>query len=214
VSAATTRREALRHAALGGAALATTGLLLPAAAAAQSADDEELRDFLAEAVALEQIAVLGYALAIEAKGADATLRRTFELLRGQEQAHANALRTALDSLGFDPPDAPDDPGDSGVYDDADGIEDERATRLTNLLGRLAEPADVDEFIDLLVDLEREQIRYYLAGAPTQPSEDLATTGAEIAANQAQHLVLLEDARGAGATEALAGVTQAVRDLVR
>ena len=83
---APTRREALRAAALGAGAVAGAGLLRPVAALAQTAD-EDLRDFLAPTTALEQIAVFAYNAAAEANG---ELKTTFDRLRDQEQAHANA----------------------------------------------------------------------------------------------------------------------------
>jgi rubrerythrin len=209
LSAGASRRETLQRAALGAAALAAGGLLGPARAIAQSPDDEDLRDFIGEAIALEQIGVLAYALAIEAKGVDAELRRTLEGFRDQEQAHADALSTAIESLGFDPSDAPEDPEDSGVYEDADGIDDDAAARLADLLGRLGEPKDVSGFTGVLLEIEREQIRYYLAGAPGLDSEDLATTSAEIAANQAQHVIVLEREAGTEPVEAMATVEAAI-----
>jgi rubrerythrin len=201
-AAATSRREALRTAAIGAGLVAAGGLVRPVAAVAQSTDDEDLRDFLAEAIALEQIGVLAYALASEAKGVDARTRRLFERLRDQDQAHANAFRQAIDSLGFDASDAPADPEDSGVYDDAEGIDDELAKELSDLLARLAEPKNLSEWLGLLLEIERREIRFYLVRAPALDSADLAITSAEIAANQAQHVIALETAAGTEPIEAL------------
>ena len=64
--------------------------------------------------------MFAYNAAAEANGASAELKTTFDRLRDQEQAHANALRQALDSLGFDLPDAPDSPTDSGVFTTSTG----------------------------------------------------------------------------------------------
>jgi rubrerythrin len=190
MSAAPTRREALRIAALGAGAVAGAGLLRPLAARAQSTVDENLRDFLAPTIALEQIAVFAYDAALDARGATDAETRTFERFRDQEQAHADALRQALDSIGFDAPDAPDSPNDSGVFGDVDGIDDARARQLADTLAEVGDLQTVKDFVDYLADLEQQEIGAYAEAAPTLDSEDLATTAAEIAANQAQHLIVL------------------------
>jgi rubrerythrin len=196
VSAAeTSRRDALRHAALGAGAVAAAGMLRPAGAAAQSPSDEDLRDFLGEAIALEQITVLAYARAADADAVDQGLAQTLNTFRDHEQAHANALRTALDSLGFDAPSAPDAPDDTGVFDDVDGIEAEAAEELTDLLTEMEGLTKTGEWLTYLGKLEREQLSYYVENAPALDSEDLATTGAEIAGCQAQHLQVLGAERG-------------------
>ena len=187
------RREALRRAAIGAGALAAAGLAGPAAAAAQAPDDEDLRDFLVAAIALEQLTVLAYATASEAEGTTADQRRRYELFRDQEQAHANAWRTAIDSLGFDPPEAPSSTTDSAVVDDVDGLSDEAAQDFKDRLEQLDRVADqANGLLDLLRELEREQLRYYSESAPALDSVDLSTSGAEIAGCQAQHLTVIGD----------------------
>ena len=200
---APTRREALRAAALGAGAVAGAGLLRPVAALAQTAD-EDLRDFLAPTIALEQIAVFAYNAAAEANG---ELKTTFDRLRDQEQAHANALRQALDSLGFDLPDAPDSPTDSGVFN-VDGISDDQSKQLADTLAKVGDLKTVDQFLDYLAALEKQEIRVYAGAAPTLDSEDLATTSAEIAANQAQHLVVLGPLRKEEPAKTLAAIAGA------
>jgi rubrerythrin len=185
LTAPTTRRQALRLAGLGAGAAALPGLLLPAIAQAQSSDDDDLNDFLEPAIELEQAAALAYETAAEAKGLDAELKRTFESFRDQEQAHATALRGALDSLGFDLPDEITDPADS---DHLDGIEDLKSA---------------NDYLAFLVDLEQEQVRYYASDAPALDSEDLIRTSAEILGCQAQHLVVLREAQGAAPAVAAA-----------
>lgn len=178
MNAPTTRREALRLAALGAGAATAPTLLLPAIARAQSSEDDDLNDFLEPAIELEQAAALAYETAAEANGIDAELKRTFERFRQQEQAHATALRSALDSLGFDLPDELTNPADS---DQLDGIDDLKSA---------------NDYLAFLVDLEQEQIRYYATEAPSLDSEDLIRTSAEILGCQAQHLVVLREAQGA------------------
>jgi rubrerythrin len=189
-AAPASRREALRRAALGAGAIAAAGLLRPGAALAQSTEDEDLRDFMVEAIGLEQVAVLAYAEAADAQGVSAPLRQTLELFRDQEQAHANALRSAIDSLGFDAPDAPDSTTDTEVFDEVDGLSDESAERLTGLLERLDGLRDRDELLEFLAGIETDQLDLYLGSGPDLDSEDLSVTCAEIAGCQAQHLVAL------------------------
>jgi rubrerythrin len=212
VAGATTRRAALARAALGSAAVAGAAmvppLLRPSRARAQDDDDETLRDFLAPAIALEQVAALAYDTAADAETTDQRSRKLFERFRDQEQAHANALRSALDSLGFDLPDAPDSPSDAEVVEDVDGIEDARAAELADLLGGLEGLREQRELLDYLVEIEREQVRFYLDAAPDLDSEDLGHTSAEIVGNQAQHLVMLRLALGDDPAAAAEAVTAA------
>lgn len=191
----TSRRETLRRAALGAGALAAAGMVRPGGAAAQSPSDEDLRDFLAEAIAVEQITVLAYSQAADADDTPRALARTLDTFRDQEQAHANALRTALDSLGFDPPAAPDAPDETDVFDDVEGIDDETAAQLKRLLEEMEGLESTNDWLRYLSDLEERQIAYYVEHAPGLDSEDLATTSAEIAGNQAQHLQVLATERG-------------------
>jgi rubrerythrin len=185
VSSPTTRREALRLAGIGAGVAALPGLLLPAIARAQSSDDDDLNDFLGPAIELEQAAALAYETAAGAKGLNAELKRTFELFREQEQAHATSLRQALDSLGFDLPDELTDPAAS---DHLDGLENLKSA---------------NDYLAFLVDLEQEQVRYYATDAPSLDSEDLIRTSAEILGCQAQHLVVLREAQGAAPAVAAA-----------
>ena len=201
------RREALRRGAIAAGALAAGGLLAPALASAQAPEDDDLRDFLAEAVGLEQITVLAYATAAEsAEPADRQLLIDF---RDQEQAHASALRTALDSLGYEPPDAPDAPDDTAVFDDVDGLDEAAVTELKELLGGVADANGADAFLELLADLEERQIAYYVEETPGLDSYDLATTSAEIAGCQAAHLVVLRERLGDSPADAAGTVSDAI-----
>lgn len=204
----TSRRDALRGAVLGAGAITVAGLARPLAAAAQSPDDEDLRDFLAEAIALEQITVLAYSRASDADRVGRALVETFETFRDQEQAHANALRTAIDSLGFEAPDAPDAPDDTAVFDDVDGIDADTAEELGGLLERMDDIEKLDDWFDYLSRLEARQLSYYVENAPGLDSEDLATTSAEIAACQAQHLQVLGTDRGDDPAQAAEAAAEA------
>jgi len=206
----TSRREAVRGAALAAGAIAAAGLLRPGAALAQSTDDDDLRDFLATAIAIEQVAVLAYSTAADTPGTDPTLKGTFETFRDQEQAHASALKSALESIGFDAPDAPSSPTDTGVLDDVDGLDGDEATELQDLLGKL-DGIKGEAALRLLADLERLQLRHYALDGPGLDSEDLSTTAAEIAGCQAQHLVVVGEQLGdspAAAVKAAVGAAGA------
>jgi rubrerythrin len=184
------RREALCTAALGAGALAVGGMVRPALAGAQSPDDEDLRDFLVEAIALEQITALAYAEAARSSSVTPEQATTLDTFRDQEQAHANAFRQALDTLGFDLPEPPDSPEDTGVLEDVDGLESEASERLIGLLEGIAGQKDVAETLEYLQRLERAQIDYYITEAPGVDSVDLTTTSAEITGCQAQHMQVL------------------------
>jgi len=201
---ASSRREALRRGALAAGAVAAGGLLRAAPAAAQSPDDEDLRDFLVEAIGLEQVTVLAYSSASDAAKSSAD-KQTYERFRDQEQAHANALRSAIDELGFDAPDAPDSPTDTGVFDGVEGLADDAAQRLTDDLGKIADAKTPTEFLDLLTALEQEQLDLYVGSGPGLDSPDLSTSAVEIAGCQAQHLVVLGGFEGQTPGQAAAGV---------
>ena len=172
-----TRRQTIRAAAGLGAALALPALARVDSAAAQSTEEEDLRDFLEQVIELEQDSVLAYGTAIESAGIDARLKSTLELLRDQEQAHANAWRSAIDSLGFDPPSPPDDPADS---EELDG---------------LTELEKSDELLGFLAEHEQTMIDRYLDLAPELESEDVSRTCAEVLGSHAQHVLVLGGALG-------------------
>jgi rubrerythrin len=209
--AASTRRDALRRGAVAAGALAAAGALRPAIALAQSTADDDLRDFLQQAIGLEQITVLAYSTA--ADSGDPKLKKTMEDFRDQEQAHASALRSALDELGFDPPDAPNSPADTAVFDDVDGLDSDStpytAQDLKDLLSGLDGLQGSKQYLDYLVKLEEAQIDYYVGEAPGLDSVDLSTTGAEIAGCQSQHLVVLHGERGDEPAAALGAVISTI-----
>lgn len=202
------RRDALRRAGLAAGTLAAAGLLRPALAAAQSTADDDLRDYLVPAVGLEQITVLAYASAIDS--VDPGDRELLTTFRDQEQAHASAWREALDSLGFDSPDPPDSATDTGVFDGVDGLDDTTASTYKELLGKIGDAKTPQQFYDLIADLEKRQIAYYVEKAPAVDSFDLATTSAEISGCQAAHLVVIRELTGDSPVDAAAAVNAAVK----
>ena len=194
MSARASRRDALRRGAVAAAALTAASVVKPLAAAAQSEEEADLRDFLVEAIGYSQIAVLAYANAVSAPGADPKLNETLERFRAQDQAHANAFGQALDSLGFDPPDAPDSAADTAVFDDVEGLDAEAADRLKAELGKLEGVKPPDQ-IRTLVGAEQAQIDYLAGAAPGLESEDLATTSAEVVGSLSQHIAVLRTSDG-------------------
>lgn len=176
-SAALSRREALRAGAVAGGALVVGGLALPGAASAQASQD--LVDFIEGLVELEQAAAFAYARAAEAKGVDRQAVEVFERFGSQEQAHANAMISAFETVsgGEEAPEPPDDPEDSELLD---GIESLRGS---------------DEWLDFLLEVEQAQIDAYLERIVDVPSTDLVRTIAEIVSCQAQHQVLLRQLAG-------------------
>ncbi len=205
------RREAIRRAALGAGALAAAGLIRPAAAPAQSPDDEDLRDFLVEAISLEQLTVLAYSTAASDGGTDQ--RRTLDQFRDQEQAHASAWRTALDSLGFDLPSPPDSTTDDAAFEDVEGLDTDASQKLIDLLGELDGLKSPREYFEYLAKLESEQLALYASQGAEVDSVDLSTTSAEIAGCQAQHLVVLGGQLGESAEKAADRAATAAADAV-
>jgi rubrerythrin len=207
---AATRRDTLRRAALAAGVLASPTLLRPTPATAQAADDDEveLAAFLVEAIALEQIAVLAYESAAGREDLDGELAQTLRRFADQERAHASALRSALDSIGVDPPDAPRGARDREAIEGIDRLDADRATELADLLGELAELDARGEYLDYLVGIEREQVELYVQATPEFGSEDLVRTGAEIAGCAAQHAVVLREALGAPPARSVADLSSA------
>jgi rubrerythrin len=205
-----TRRDAIRRSAVAAAGLYAIAASRPSIAGAQASTDEDLRDFLVEAIGLEQIAALAYSTATKSSDVDPQLSRTLENFGGQEEAHASALRSAIDELGFDPPDQPDSPSDTAVFDDVEGLDEQAAKRLSDLLSELQGLRGRERLLSYLAKVEDAQLDYYLGQAPALDSEDLSTTSAEIAGCQAQHLVVLSEQSGDPPSRALAAASETVR----
>jgi rubrerythrin len=204
------RREAIRRAALGAGALAVASVIQPPVAAAQS-DDEDLRDFLVEAITLEQLTVLAYSTA--ASDADSDQRPTLEQFRDQEQAHASALRTALDSLGFDLPSAPDSTTDDAAFEDVEGLDETASKKRIDLLDELDGLRTPREYFEYLSKLEAEQLALYADQGAEVDSVDLSRTSAEIAGCQAQHMIVLGGQLGESSEQAAAEAATAAADAI-
>jgi rubrerythrin len=170
------RRQLIRRGlGLGGAVIAASSipLLLSVrnAFAADSADD----DILKSAIKLEQVAVLAYDRAIDSGLLSASFKRVVQRFRGHEQAHADALSTALTDLGGTL--AP-----KATAADIDGV--------VKGLGSVKSQADVANFA---IELEMAAVAAYYDAHSKLVDAKLLQTGASIMANEAQHLVVLRQA---------------------
>lgn len=169
-----TRREALgRGLVLGGAAFGAGALpaLARATTAFAAADDDA--KILATAIGLEQTAVLTYATAASSGLLGPRLALVARRFRDQEQAHADALTAALRQLGGSPP-APPRPSE------VKGL-DRLRTREQVLL--------------FAVNLELAAVAAYYEAHQRLADPALLHTGAQIMANEGQHLVVLRQALG-------------------
>lgn len=171
-----TRRETLRDGVvLGGLAVAGTGvpLLSSVRNAFATADDDV--SILAAAVALEQTAVLTYATAATSPELDAGTRLIAERFGLQEQEHADALTVALQGLGGRPPIEP--------------------TEVTEVSG-LAEAAESRRgLVEFVIGLEMMALAAYYDAHLKLKDPALLHTGAQIMANEGQHLAVLRRAAG-------------------
>jgi Ferritin-like domain len=170
------RRELIRTGlGLGGAMIAASSipLLLSVrnAFAASSGD----ADIVAKAITLERVAVLAYGVAIDSKLLSPGFARVARRFRGHEQAHADALVTALTDMGGSPPPMP-------TVKDIDGV--------AKGIGDVKSQADVARFA---IELEMAAVAAYYDAHSKLIDAKLLQTGASIMANEAQHLVVLRQA---------------------
>jgi rubrerythrin len=163
-----------RDAVLGGAsaflAAGTTRLARPAGTLALADDDVPV---LERALEVERRLVVSYEFAAQGDLLDSEVREATQLFAEQEREHAEALRSALIDLGVDPGPPP------------------AAAEIEGLTDVDSQPA----VLEFLVALEREAIAIYEAAAGELTAPDLLRTGAQIAANEAQHLVVLRQQLG-------------------
>jgi hypothetical protein len=163
------RRDLLKRGfGLGGVAIAASSvpvLLAVRNAFAQAGDDGAI---LERAINLERIAVIADSGLLSA-GVEKIARR----FRGHEQAHADALTTALTDLGGTPPPKP-----SGVED---------VDKVVKGLGEVKSQADIANFA---IELETAAVAAYYDAHRKLIDAKLLQTGASIMANEGQHLVVL------------------------
>jgi rubrerythrin len=130
---------------------------------------------LASAIRLERIAVLAYGVAIDSKLLDPGFAKVARRFRAHEQAHADALTTALTDLGGTPPPPP-------AAKDIDSV--------VKGIGDVTSQADVAHFA---IELELAAVAAYYDAQRKLIDAKLLQTGASIMANEAQHLVVLRQA---------------------
>lgn len=141
---------------------------------AQAGDDGAI---LESAINLERIAVIAYGAAIDSGLLSARVERIARRFRGHEQAHADALTTALSDLGGTPPPKP-----SGGVKDVD--------KVVRGLGDVKSQADIANFA---IELETAAVAAYYDAHRKLIDAKLLQTGASIMANEGQHLVVLRQA---------------------
>ena len=164
-----TRREAVRRGiALGGVVIAATSIpmLLGIRNAFAQADGDAA--ILEAAIGLEQTAVVAYSAAVDSGLLDAKVKPVAKLFRDQEQEHADGLTTALEALGGKPPKPPQPEQVKGLAD-------------------LKSQADVANFA---IELETMAVGAYYDAHGKLKDAKLLETGAQIMANEGQHLAVL------------------------
>jgi hypothetical protein len=185
-----TRREAMRRGILGGGAVVAAAtiptLLRVSGAFAQAEDDAAI---LEGAIGLEQTAVVAYDTAYRSGLLEKPLAAAARLFRDQEQEHADGLTQALEGLGGMAP-APPEPGD--------------VKGLSSLQSQ-------DAVLRFAVELENMAVIAYIDAQMKLQSPDLLKTGAQIMANEGQHLVVLRQALGASPAASVPSAFEAGTD---
>jgi rubrerythrin len=171
------RRQLLRRGlGLGGAAVAGSAIPLLLAVRNAFAESDTDGTILEQAITLERVAVLAYDTIVGNGLVSDRLERQMRLLRGHEQQHADVLTKALTDLGGTPPPAP-----SGVQD---------VDKVVKGLGNVRTQADALSFA---IELETAAVAAYHDAQAKLVEAKLLQTGASIAANEGQHLVVLRQA---------------------
>jgi rubrerythrin len=168
-AAEATRRQTLARAAAGALAAGAAGLA-PAEPARAEGGDPAL---LERALRLELAAQVLYAELAEGDLLDEELVAAAELFAEQQREHVAALTAALEDAGEKAPPPPE----------ASEIEG------------LDEAGSQSEALELAVDVENALIRAYGEIAETSSDPAVLKTITEIAANAAQHLVVLRQQLG-------------------
>jgi len=169
-----TRRDAMRRGLIAGGAVLAAGtvpmLLRVSNAFAQSDGDVGI---IEGAVAIEQEAVAAYDFAFKSGVLSEPITQAARLFRDQEQEHANALTAALEDLGGEAPEPPEPA-------DVQGLTELRSEQ---------------DVLAFAIELENAGVMAYIDAMSTLQSPGLLKTGAQIMANEGQHLVVLRLAMG-------------------
>ena len=175
------RRELLRRGfGLGGAAIAAGSipLLWSVRSAFAEAGGEGDAPALQSAIDLERVIVIAYDTVLGAGRLSPSVRAVLRDFRAHEQEHAQALVTAITSLGGTPPAPPE--GRADVDKVVEGLRDVRSQ------------ADVLSF---LIELETAAVAAYFDAQAKFGEAKLLQTAASIMANEGQHLVVLRKTAG-------------------
>jgi hypothetical protein len=174
------RRALLRRGfAFGGAALAATTIPLLWSVRTAFADSKADAAILEKAITLERVAVLAYDTAIDSGLLSAAVLRTVRRIRAHEQAHADALTTALSNLGG----GTVPPPPRGVAD---------VDKVVKGLGGVRSQADIVTFA---IELEMATVAAYFEAHAKLAEPRLLQSAASIMASEGQHLVALRNAAG-------------------
>ncbi len=172
-----TRRELLRRGlAVGSTALAASSvplLLHVRNAFGQAMGDVQV---VKAAIGLEQVAVFAYGAALGSGKLDAKTTQVARLFKSHEEAHRDALTSALQSLGGgSPPVAP------------------ASARASSLLRPLLKVRSQKDIALYAIELESVFVAAYHDAHRKLKDAHLLKTGAQIMANEGQHLVVLRTA---------------------
>jgi rubrerythrin len=171
-----TRRDLVqRGLTAAGTALAASSiplLLFVRNAFAQSDDDAAI---LKAAIGLEEVAVFSYAFALRSRLLQPQIAQLVRLFHQHEEAHRDGLTAALGRLGGTPPLPPRTPRDSP------------------LLAPLARLRTQQDVLRYSLELETMAVAAYYDAQSKLKGAQLLSTGAQIMANEGQHLVVLRAA---------------------
>jgi hypothetical protein len=176
-----TRRDLVRRGLSGAGAVLASGavpsLIGTAPAFADAGDDAAI---LESAIAVEQAAVLAHATGYRSGLLEKPVAAIAKLFAEQGREHVEALAGSLLELGGTVPEPP-------VVADVEG---------------LAAVRSQTDFLNLAVELENIGVAAYGQAQRKLESADLLHMATQISANEGQHLVVLRQALGAGAAEAV------------
>lgn len=180
-----TRRDLLRRGiAVGGATVAASSvplLLGVRNAFAEAGGDQAI---LTSAVGLEQVAVFAYGAAIRSGALDPARKKVATLFRAQEQEHADGLKAALTAMGGKLPATPR------------SVEEvDRALGSIGIGTPLGSLKHQKQILMFAIELETAAVAAYYDAHQKLVSAQLLATGAQIMANEGQHLVTLRTALG-------------------
>jgi rubrerythrin len=175
------RRDLLRRGLIGGgAAVAASSIpLLLGVRKAVAASGDGDAAVLTSAIGLEQVAVYCYDAALASGALVPAVRPVVKLFRDQEQEHVDALTAALKQLGGTPPKKPTS---VAQVDRALG-----GVGIDTTLEQLRSQTDIAMFA---IELENAAIGAYYDAHRKLRAARLLMAGAQIMANEGQHITVL------------------------